>query len=73
MVAANYDNKRVARVGMIQLQGIRTPSPVVRCGFRTREALSPASFLVQVSDASDIKSEPIKPQPTVVVSSGVRR
>lgn len=73
IVAANYVGERIAKIGMISLQGIRMGSSIVRCGFRTREGLSPASFLVDVTDASDTNSKALDPLPTVVVTSVARR
>jgi hypothetical protein len=73
IVASNYLGERTTKVGLISLQGIRTPSAIMRCGFRTEEELTPASFLVDVTDASDTESKPLDPFPTVVVSSIMRR
>jgi len=73
IVASNYLGDRVAKVGLISLQGIVTPGAIVRCGFRTREDLDPGDFLVEVVDASDIDSRPLDPAPSVVVSSVVER
>jgi hypothetical protein len=41
----------------------------MRCGFRTREPLSPNSFAIDVTDASDTDSKPLDPSPTVVIST----
>lgn len=78
LVAANYAGERLAKVGLISLQGIRTPTPLVNCGFRTREPLSPASFQITVTDASDTMQnttaeEPLDPAPIVAVTSVIRR
>jgi hypothetical protein len=67
LIAANYFGERTAKIGLINLQGIPTPAPVVRCGFRTRESLSPADFLVEVVDASTPGGDAIDPPPTVQV------
>ena len=67
IVAGNYVGERVARLGMISLQGIPSPSLILRCGFRTRESISPASFLIEVTDASDVDSKPLEPFPTVAI------
>ena len=68
LVAANYPGERTAKIGLISLSGIPAPSSVMRCGFRTREALSPASFLVQVADASTPSGDPVDPPPSVTVT-----
>ncbi len=68
IVAANYPGERTAKIGMISLQGIPTPAAVVRCGFRTSEALSPASFRVDVVDASTPGGDPVEPPPTVAIT-----
>lgn len=73
IVAANFVGERVAKVGLISLRGVPTPSPILRCGFRTDEELVPADFLVEVTDASDTDSKPLDPAPTVVVSSISKR
>jgi hypothetical protein len=75
LAAANYKGERVASVGLISIPGIRTPARILRCGFRTRENLSPNSFQVDVTDASGTgeDSEPIDPPPVVVISSVSRR
>jgi len=73
LVASNYPGERVAKMGLISLSGILTPAPVMRCGFRTREPLGPASFQVEVTDASLTNGEQIDPQPTVVIGSVMRR
>lgn len=75
LAAANYVGERLAKVGLISLQGIRTPAAILRCGFRTREPVGPASFQIEVTDASDSgeKSEAIEPPPTVVVTNVTRR
>jgi hypothetical protein len=69
LVASNYLGERLTRIGLISLEGVVTPAPVVRCGFRTRETLTPGSFLVEVKDASDTGSNPIEPAPRVFVSA----
>jgi hypothetical protein len=75
MMAQNWPGERTAQVGLINIQGFRTPAAVVRCGFRSREALSPSSFLVEVVDASDagIDPRPMDPEPTAVILSINRR
>lgn len=73
IVAGNYVGERVAKIGLISLQGIDPGLLILRCGFRTREALSPASFLIEVTDAANKKSEPLDPPPTVAIASVMRR
>lgn len=73
IAAANYVGERTAKIGLISLAGINTPANVVRCGFRTREPLSPNSFNVVVVDAADTESQPLEPQPTVAVTGVMRR
>ncbi|MFN2427587.1 MAG: hypothetical protein ABR587_14190, partial [Candidatus Binatia bacterium] len=73
IVASNYVGERLTKVGLISLQGIRTPAAIMRCGFRTREPLSPGSFNIDVVDASDTESNPLEPTPTVVISTITRR
>ncbi|HXC50911.1 MAG TPA: hypothetical protein VN634_08510 [Candidatus Limnocylindrales bacterium] len=68
LVAANYPGERTAKIGMISLDGIPTPAAVIRCGFRTSESLSPASFLVEVMDASTTGGDPIDPPPSVGIT-----
>ncbi len=69
IVASNYLGERETKIGLISLQGIHTPAAVMRCGFRTRENVSPGSFLIEVTDASDTDSKQIEPVPTVVIST----
>ena len=69
IVASNYLGELVIKIGLISLQGIRTPAAIMRCGFRTREELSPESFRIEVTDASDTNSEQVDPPPTVVIST----
>lgn len=69
LVAANHVTEHVAKVGMISLEGIVLPAPLMRCGFRTREELTPDSFSVLVTDASDTDSLELDPYPAVVVST----
>jgi hypothetical protein len=73
IVASNYLGERVVKIGLISLQGIVTPSAVMRCGFRTREELGPSDFEIEVTDASDTESKQIDPPPVVVVSAIVER
>lgn len=73
IVASNYLGERETKIGLISLQGIHTPAAIMRCGFRTRESLSPGSFLIEVTDASDVESKPIEPKPTVYIKSIVPR
>lgn len=73
ILAANFVGGRGVKVGLISLQGIPTPGPVVRCGFRTRESLHPASFQIRLVDAADTDSEPVDPLPDLVISSIVQR
>jgi hypothetical protein len=72
-VASNFAGERVLKVALISLEGIRTPSTILRCGFRTSEELTPADFAVDVRDASDTESKPLDPVPTVIISSISRR
>jgi hypothetical protein len=69
IVASNYLGERLTKIGLISLQGIRTPAAIMRCGFRTRENLSAGSFLIEVTDASDTKSDQIDPPPTVYIKT----
>lgn len=71
--ASNYVGGRTVRVGLVSIQGMPTPGPMIRCGFRTPEYVSTSSFAVQVVDASDTDSAPISPLPSMRVSSVVRR
>jgi hypothetical protein len=79
MMAQNWPGERTAQIGLINIQGFSTPASVVRCGFRSREALSPNSFLVEVVDASDVGTgtdgdpKPLDPEPTAVILSINRR
>lgn len=73
ILAANFVGGRGVKVGLISLKGIPTPGPVVLCGFRTRERLSPASFQIRLVDAADTDSNPVNPLPDVVISSIVQR
>ena len=73
ILAANFVGGRGVKVGLISLQGIPAPGPVVLCGFRTRERLSPASFQIRLVDAADTNSDPVNPLPDVVISSIVQR
>ena len=75
MMAANYSGERLAQVGLINIQGFRTPASVVRCGFRSRESLSANSFLVEVVDASDAGNDPkpVDPTPTAAILSIIPR
>ncbi len=73
IAAANYAGERTAKIGLISLAGINTPGNVVRCGFRTREPLSPNSFNVKVVDAADVESQPLDPMPTVAITGVIRR
>ena len=73
ILAANFVGGRGVKVGLISLQGIPTPGPVVLCGFRTRETLSPASFQIRLVDAADTDSNPVDPLPDLVISSIVQR
>jgi hypothetical protein len=67
IVASNYLGEREVKIGLISLQGIKTPADIMRCGFRTSENLSPGSFLVEVTDASDTESKQIEPAPRVLI------
>lgn len=75
MMASNWPGERTAQVGLINIQGFRTPAAVVRCGFRSRESLSPESFVVEVADAADTGNDtkPVEPEPTAAVLSINRR
>lgn len=69
IIAANNFGDATVKIGMISLQGIATPSVILRCGFRSGGDITPASFEIEVRDASDTNSEPLDPVPTVVVQS----
>lgn len=79
MMAQNWPGERTAQIGLINIQGFRTPASVLRCGFRSREALSPPSFLVEVVDASDVGTgangdpAPLDPPPSASVVAITRR
>jgi hypothetical protein len=73
IVAGNYVGERVTKIGLISLRGVQTPSAILRCGFRTREELTPDDFAIDVTDASDTSSNPVDPVPSVVVSSITER
>lgn len=73
ILAASYVGENVAKIGLISLHGVVTPSAIMRCGFRTREELGAADFSVEVTDASDTESLPVDPVPTAVVSTVTER
>ncbi|HEY2776089.1 MAG TPA: hypothetical protein VGK20_18760 [Candidatus Binatia bacterium] len=73
IIAANNVNDVLLKLGIISLQGVRIPAPLVRCGFKTSGPISTASFQIQIVDASDAGSEPLDPPPAVFVSSVSRR
>lgn len=75
LVAANHDDECRAKIGLVSLDGIRTPASIMRCGFRAAEAPSPSDFRIDVTDASEASasSEPIEPLPTIVVTSVIAR
>ena len=73
IVAGNYVGERTAKLGLISLRGIPLPSLILRCGFRTSEPLSPASFLIEVTDAANINSEPLDPPPNVAITAIIAR
>jgi hypothetical protein len=68
ILAGNAVGGRLAKFGMISLQGVPMPALLLRCRFRTRESLGPASFQIEVTDASDTNSNPIDPVPTVEIT-----
>jgi len=70
---ANYKGERQVSVGMISLAGVEMPDVLVRCGFRTAEEVEPASFRIDVTDASDTNSKPLDPVPVVEVTDISRR
>jgi hypothetical protein len=67
LTASNYLGERTAKIGMISLNGVPTPAPIMQCGFRTYEELTPDSFDVDVVDASTTGGDPIAPIPLVGV------
>jgi hypothetical protein len=74
IVASNYLGEEVVKVGLISLYGVRTPSVIMRCGFRTFvEEPLPSDFHIEVTDASSTESKPIEPLPTVSISSVTER
>jgi len=73
LAAANYAGGRTVRIGLVSLQGIRTPSRVVRCMFRSRERVGVASFVIRVADAADTETNALNPLPNVVIESVVPR
>lgn len=73
IVAANYVEDSVIRVGLISLQGIDGPRAVLECGLRSRETPDEEDFDVEVTDASDTNSLPISPEPDVAVTAITRR
>jgi hypothetical protein len=72
IVASNYLGEREVKIGMISLDGIKTPADLMRCGFRTTEDLEPSDFEIEVTDASDLNSMQVD-APVVVVHSIVER
>lgn len=68
LVAANYLGERTAKMGIVNIQGILSPAPIMRCGFRTRESANAPSFQIQVVDASSPGGDPIDPPPSVVLT-----
>jgi hypothetical protein len=73
IVAGNFVGERLAKFGLISLQGVPFNMLILNCGFRTREPLSSNSFAIEVTDASDTNSNPIDPPPTVVLRTVARR
>jgi len=69
IIAANYRGQSEAAIGMISLQGVPTPAPIVSCGFRTADDPSAASFQINVTDSSGPDGEPIDPAPVVSITS----
>ncbi|MBI5505165.1 MAG: hypothetical protein HY899_10220 [Deltaproteobacteria bacterium] len=73
LMAANYVGEGTVKIGLVSIEGIPAPGPVVRCGFRGPLEISTSSFVVQVVDASDTSSAPVEPMPAMRVSSVVTR
>jgi hypothetical protein len=73
ILAANFVGGRTVKVGLISLDGIPTPGPILRCGFETREDLDAGSFQIRLVDAADTNSSPADPLPDVVISSVTER
>ncbi|HYB97933.1 MAG TPA: hypothetical protein VEC57_02255 [Candidatus Limnocylindrales bacterium] len=68
LAATNYPGARSVKVGLVSLDGIPTPSAVVRCVFRSRDVLDEDSFEVEVADASDVETMPLEEFPAMEVT-----
>jgi hypothetical protein len=68
ILAANYLGPDTLKVGMISLEGVRTPSPILDCEVRSLEPPVAGDFHVTVTDASDSSSEPLAPAPSVQIT-----
>jgi hypothetical protein len=53
ITACNDTGAGKVRCALADISGFQTPSPIVTCVFKSSETVSPASFSVQVVDASD--------------------
>lgn len=66
--AANFAGQSGLKLGLISLEGLAIPGPIVRCGFESRTTPEPGDFTIRVIDAADSESDPVSPLPIVAVS-----
>jgi len=53
---------------LVSVNGFSTPQDVARCRFRSTQAVSPSSFAITVTDASDTDTMAVTPAPEMLVS-----
>lgn len=67
IVAANHVGPQAVKVGFISLDGIETPTVLLRCRYESFEEPVPSDFRLTVVDAADTESSPLDPAPVVEI------
>jgi hypothetical protein len=68
ILAANFAGEGRLKAGLISLEGLATPGPILRCGFESRNKPEAEDFAIRIVDAADTESDPVSPLPIVTVS-----
>ncbi len=68
ILAANFAAENRIKVGLISLEGLATPGPILRCGFESGNTPEAEDFTIRIVDAADTDSDPVSPLPIVTVS-----
>lgn len=69
IAAVNHVGPQALKVGLISLDGVETPTVLLRCRYESFAVPEPTDFRLTVVDAADTESSPLDPLPVLAIGA----